>query len=807
MLLAGIALPSLALSLLASQALWATTTEESFKRDPAAASFWQRMPMTVTEVSRLENTSDGSMVFLSSSQVGRNNALPNEPASQHLSEIAEIGKDNESSYLYTELKIIQVTLENEWQSLMLRANEKYNDDDSASPSFREVPNVLPHRNNTARTNSTNPSSFTSAFDVTLTTFVSNMSQQLDLVPNLASQWKGPLSVAVYMDCLADIATFLSFYHDNMGTTRLANTTFHILLEKVAVSGEMPPDNRLRNLAMGNAPSEYCLVMDVEFVPSAGMYENLMASLRDNYRVKAVLNEFRLLALPAFESTNTTTRETIALSEMPRDKHELVKRLREGSVVLAPMPNISIVARAMDFDKWKRPVPGVMYVCDWIRGYHPFVLARRQGLPLFWPGFRSATSYAKQSWFEELYERYFTIGVLRAYFAFRVRGSPLAIAQTTQEEIKEYRRFRQYVHETYVQDPTLKTKLEFQYATSVASCNASALPTTESSSLAFFEVEQAIQCEWQAFSSSSDYRRQYPRVLPVNLGKDNAHLLALALHGSVDRLDRLVIGIQRWMGPVSVAVYVTSHESISRFFLFYRRHSPHLANVVFHFFFEKIIDDEKDKLYPHNYLRNLASDYSDTKYIIVCDMDFVTSQDAYPQLHRLLQRKNMLTMGLDNRTVFVLPAFENSKSATGKDVTLAPKTKTELVEAVLEKKVAEPFHMRKYAAGHGPTNFTKWFRTDISPTYDIVYVWGFEPYVLARRDGLPRFWTAFRGFGFNKQSWCEEVSQMGYKFSVLRDFFVFHMGESSGMVNTPAWVHDEYQRIFRPRLDRLYPFGR
>lgn len=145
----------------------------------------------------------------------------------------------------------------------------------------------------------------------------------------------------------------------------------------------------------------------------------------------------------------------------------------------------------------------------------------------------------------------------------------------------------------------------------------------------------------------------------------------------------------------------------------------------------------------------------------------------------------------------------ARPSQGKTSSSPPETKTDLVEQVLKKKTVEPFHVRKYAAGHGPTNFTRWLATDAPLTYDIEFNVGFEPYVVGRREGLPKFWTAFRGFGFNKQSWCEEVNRMGYKFAVLRDFFVFHVGKSSGMVDTPAWVHQEYERIFRPRLDRLY----
>jgi glycosyltransferase-like protein LARGE len=394
-----------------------------------------------------------------------------------------------------------------------------------------------------------------------------------------------------------------------------------------------------------------------------------------------------------------------------------------------------------------------------------------------------------------------MGIFREFFAFRV-GTKAAWEQPLDDN--GYQQFRKYLHETYVKDPTLRTVTTFSPSKMDDQCVTTDLFELQSSSRKLLEAERALLCEWQNFKSSSDYRRQIPNILvpPGEATEDN--LLSLAVHGSVDRLDRLVDGIQRWKGPASVAIYANNATAIGTFFGYLRREGNLLASVTFHFFFEKVVR-ERDHLYPHNYLRNLALEFSNAEYVISCDMDFVTHQDAHAQLVKLLSHERDVRVLLDKQTALVLPAFESGPSVVSESF-MPPVDKASLVRQVSEKLV-EPFHVRKYSAGHGPTNFTEWLNHDETrraATYEIPYAWGFEPYVLAKRLDLPKFWTPFRGFGFNKQSWYEELDRRGYQFSVLRDFFIFHVGASSGRVETPDWVHKEYHRKFLPYLDRHYP---
>jgi glycosyltransferase-like protein LARGE len=161
---------------------------------------------------------------------------------------------------------------------------------------------------------------------------------------------------------------------------------------------------------------------------------------------------------------------------------------------------------------------------------------------------------------------------------------------------------------------------------------------------------------------------------------------------------------------------------------------------------------------------LALDSATTDFVLNLDVDFLPSKDALQSVRSHLQEKGW-DQQLKEKKVLVLPAFEFFPTATappeGGNFTI-PVTKSDLKKSIDIRESAW-FQYKSYPPGHGPTNYKKWFKT--SATYPVKYESGFEPYFIAGREGLPRFWDGFVGFGFNKVTWVDELAAAGYELNI------------------------------------------
>ena len=91
-------------------------------------------------------------------------------------------------------------------------------------------------------------------------------------------------------------------------------------------------------------------------------------------------------------------------------------------------------------------------------------------------------------------------------------------------------------------------------------------------------------------------------------------------------------------------------------------------------------------------------------------------------------------------------------------------------------------------------------------YRVEYRCWFEPYVFGYLPGIPPYFEAFRGLGFNKVSWFVELDRAGYQFSVLKDAWVAHLDHPRSSRSPKArWkTHKAAARKFYRHLDRTYP---
>lgn len=340
------------------------------------------------------------------------------------------------------------------------------------------------------------------------------------------------------------------------------------------------------------------------------------------------------------------------------------------------------------------------------------------------------------------------------------------------------------------------------------------------------LEQSVLRLWQTSPETNARRPSKPRIITHLVKGDtttnhSVEDIVLATHVSGHKFDVLLIQLDRWAGPASVAVYLTSAQEISTFFSFVARYrQERLRQTTFHVALEQrassspssSTEDEKP-LYPHNILRNVALETIESDYFVALDVDFIPSPNAHDQLMHYLHQppsdhgemeESRFRQELRSKRMFVLPAFElfpreGEQYATAD---MLPDNKRQLIDMVQSEKLV-PF--RKSApVGHSLTDFNRWLGMPPSSEtnnnnnssslfyYELPFkgtkrreVW--EPYVVGYRPGIPRYWEDFRGYGFDKYSFFIECQLAGYTFAVLHDLFCTHLDHPEVSKDDQAWL--------------------
>lgn len=247
-----------------------------------------------------------------------------------------------------------------------------------------------------------------------------------------------------------------------------------------------------------------------------------------------------------------------------------------------------------------------------------------------------------------------------------------------------------------------------------------------------------------------------RTHPFFLGKNFTSSSAVTLFSqlSMDRLQMLEPLCQHWRGPMSISVYASDVDVIklTNYFSSYTCFR-HRNNIAIHVVYTD------GRLYPVNYLRNVALEHVVTKYAFLLDIDFLPMVDLYDYLVEAVR-----VLGATKRA-FIVPAFETYFYRPE-----FPQNKSILLN-MLEKQSIRPFRYHEWANGHAPTNYEHWKTASVP--YRIKWALDFEPYVVLQRP-FPAYDTRFVGFGWNKVSHIMELHHAGYEFVVLPDAFIIHL---------------------------------
>lgn len=98
---------------------------------------------------------------------------------------------------------------------------------------------------------------------------------------MVKEWTGPLSITIYLTDFSDIELLRSYLIDEEHLSIFRKVALTIVKPDYSISEEALrtrlryPINKLRNLALQIAPTDYVLVVDVDFVPSPHMHQILI----------------------------------------------------------------------------------------------------------------------------------------------------------------------------------------------------------------------------------------------------------------------------------------------------------------------------------------------------------------------------------------------------------------------------------------------------------------------------------------------------------------------------------------------------
>lgn len=169
-------------------------------------------------------------------------------------------------------------------------------------------------------------------DVTLCTQLSF--DRLPLLIELLRSWEGPLSVAVYLRD-ADLRDFNTFL-ERLAISHPAPVAFHAVYQ----AGAHYPINYLRNVARSEAKTVYTLMLDVDFLPSPGMYRQLRQELGG----LAHDAQNSVLVVPAFETTDF-------IAVVPPSKADLQRRVTAGDFRPFRQKEWPKGHAATDYERW------------------------------------------------------------------------------------------------------------------------------------------------------------------------------------------------------------------------------------------------------------------------------------------------------------------------------------------------------------------------------------------------------------------------------------------------------------------------
>lgn len=197
------------------------------------------------------------------------------------------------------------------------------------------------------------------------TFVTHLSiDRLQVLDDLANNWRGPISAAIYLP-EQETSIFMSYIAKSEKLSGRKNIGYHLVFRDY---GFNYPINRMRNVALNHTVTPYVFLCDIDLVPPSNLYDNIrrsIAKMKEEVSFGTMLN--RALVVPAFETQEYKF-------EFPKDKKGLIQQLDQRKVSEFREQIWPEGHKQTNIEKWKTSSSN--YEVDWARAYEPFIVVHR-----------------------------------------------------------------------------------------------------------------------------------------------------------------------------------------------------------------------------------------------------------------------------------------------------------------------------------------------------------------------------------------------------------------------------------------------
>ncbi|KAF7285370.1 hypothetical protein GWI33_010770 [Rhynchophorus ferrugineus] len=288
-------------------------------------------------------------------------------------------------------------------------------------------------------------------------------------------------------------------------------------------------------------------------------------------------------------------------------------------------------------------------------------------------------------------------------------------------------------------------------------------------------------------------------------------ITLTSPGDYRFLDNVEPLVERWRGPVSIALYCPGYDFYTTMeAIAYVRHCQNSLikeMVSFHLFFdlehvpeakmnisiqytyndhyncsapppwEILTDDDTYKtnqslLYPINVARNIAKLAARTYFVFPSDIELYPTRNFIEQF-LVFVKENMNLFGANTRNAFVLPIFEVLEN---QDV---PENKT-MLKIMLKNKTAILFHQRMCAVCHKVIDGDKWILQNETKKLEIFSV--------GKRQGQYMVWEPFFVCTQNEPLWDERLTWEGQRNKMIQAYTMCIMDYNFYVLNNAFLIH-------------------